>query len=298
MILNLLSFLLNYSKIDKTVESLKILLAKNIMSQWKYNKKRNIQDYEFKVYSQFGDDGIIQYLINTFPSIPKKFIEFGVENYEEANTRFLLIYNNWSGMVIDGNKKNIDYIKQDEIYWKYDIHARCEFITKKNINEVIKSEGFEGEIGIMSIDIDGNDYWIWKEISVVNPGIVIIEYNSTFGFERKITIPYQEYFVRTKTHYSNLYWGTSLNAVHDLAKEKGYVFVGCNSAGNNAYFIRKDVAKGKIKLLSAKEGYVEAKFRESRGKEGKLTYLYGRQKYECIKGHPIYNTISNRIEKL
>src|SRR5688572_5152319 len=132
----------------------------------------SLHDVEFQVFSQWGDDGIIQYLINKIEITNKIFVEFGVENYRESNTRFLLINNNWSGLVIDGSKDNIDYIKKDTVTWAYDLHSKCSFITKENINQIISGfleKGYEKEIGILSIDIDGNDYWIWKEISVVNP---------------------------------------------------------------------------------------------------------------------------------
>src|SRR5687767_11515119 len=147
---------------------------------------RSLHEVEFQVFSQWGDDGIIQYLISKIDIPNKTFIEFGVENYKESNTRFLLINNNWSGLVIDGSKNNIDFIKQDIISWGFDIHAKHAFITKENINELLSefiNKGYDSEIGLLSIDIDGNDYWIWNEIKVVNPIIVVVEYNAVFGAE-------------------------------------------------------------------------------------------------------------------
>lgn len=280
-------------------EDLYVLLGKMTAEIMKNRNDGNgIQSYEFKVFSQFGDDGIIQYLISKMPSIPKKFIEFGVENYTESNTRFLLMNNNWSGLVMDGDKENIKFIRNDHIYWKYALQARCEFITKENINSIIKSEKFDGEIGILSIDIDGNDYWIWKAIQGVNPWIVIVEYNSVFGSKKSITIPYLKNFMRTNAHSSNLYWGTSLGALIDLGISKGYAFIGCNNAGNNAYFIRKDLMKKRFRALSLQEGYVESKFRESRDTRGKLTFIRGSERLLQIKNLPVYNTKTDKIEKL
>ena len=117
--------------------------------------------------------------------------------------------NNWRGLVIDGSKKNIEYIQNDEIYWKYDIVAKSSFVTAENINKLIEENGFVGSIGLLHIDIDGNEYWIWKAINVIEPDIAIIEYNSVFGCERAITVPYDPFFNRTKKHYSNLYAGAS-----------------------------------------------------------------------------------------
>ncbi|WP_034890211.1 hypothetical protein [Gillisia sp. Hel_I_29] len=266
-------------------------------SQIKNKKVETLHDAEFKVFSQWGDDGIIQYLINYLEIKNKIFVEFGVEDYLESNTRFLLINDNWSGLVIDGSEMNIAKIKKDEIYWKYDLIAKSAFITKDNINQLIEEEGISDEIGLLHIDIDGNDYWIWKALTIVKPILMIVEYNSVFGYARAITIPYEEDFVWTAAHYSNLYFGTSILGLCDLAEEKGYSFIGSNSAGNNAYFVKNEFLKG-LNPLTAKEGYVEMKFRQSRDKDGNLNYLRGNEILKSINGMPIYNTRSNKIEKL
>jgi hypothetical protein len=118
----------------------------------------HLYDVEFKVFSQWGDDGIIQYLIRNLDIPNKTFVEFGVENYTESNTRFLLINNNWSGLVMDGSSENISYIKNDEIYWQYDLQAKHAFIDVDNVNDLISCAGFSEELGLLHIDIDGNDY--------------------------------------------------------------------------------------------------------------------------------------------
>src|SRR5215217_8673163 len=116
-------------------DTIKILLNQGKM-QAEFNKNKirvqSLEEVEFQVFSQRGEDGIIQYIINQLDIPNKIFIEFGVENYTESNTRFLLINNNWSGLVIDGSAENIRFIKEDFIYWKYDITAYHSFITKDN----------------------------------------------------------------------------------------------------------------------------------------------------------------------
>lgn len=102
----------------------------------------------FKVFSQFDEDGIIQYLINKVPIERKTFVEFGVENYEESNTRFLLLNNHWQGMVLDARASDIHYIQQDKIYWQYDLQAKCTWITRQNINELLRDAGFGEDVGI------------------------------------------------------------------------------------------------------------------------------------------------------
>lgn len=257
----------------------------------------SLHDVEFKVFSQWGDDGIIQYLINYLEIENKTFVEFGVEDYSESNTRFLLMNNNWTGLVIDGSEHHINNLKKNEIFWKYDLIAKSAFITVENINSLIETENIKGQIGLLHIDIDGNDYWIWRALTVVQPIIMIVEYNSVFGCDRAITIPYESNFVRTNAHYSNLYAGASILALCDLAEEKGYAFVGSNSAGNNAYFIKKEFCKD-LKVLSPQEGYVLSKFRESRDKDGELNYLRDIKRLESIKGLPVFNTKTKIIEDL
>jgi len=289
--------------IKKEIQANRFLLGQVKVQQLKesVNSISSIQEAEFQVFSQFGDDGIIQYLIQQIPISHQTFIEFGVERYTEANTRFLLMNNNWSGLVIDGDKKNVDFIQQDEIYWRYDLTAVCSFITAENINQLLVSNGFVGEVGLLSIDIDGNDYWVWKQITSVSPILVIVEYNSAFGL-LPITIPYQADFVRTKAHFSNLYWGTALGALYHLAEEKGYYFVGTNSAGNNAYFIRKDKlnldATPNLSPLTLERGFTESKFRESRNQYNALTFLRGKNRIKAIEDCQVYHVLEDKIFKI
>jgi hypothetical protein len=270
-----------------------MLLGKMLVNTLQF--KNSLADVEFSVFSQFGDDGIIQYLINTIKPANDFFVEFGVENYLESNTRFLMQNNNWSGLVMDGSKANTDFIRQQDFYWKHDLLVKQSFITAENINELLSDT--PESIGLLHIDIDGMDYWVWKAIEKKSIDIMIVEYNSVFGDERSVTVPYEPGFVRSKKHFSHLYAGASLPALCDLAEEKGYYFVGSNSAGNNAYFVQKGKA-GSVKHLTAKEGYVLSKFRESRDKNGQLNYLRGDERLEAMKGLPVYNTRSNSIEKI
>jgi hypothetical protein len=213
--------------------------------------------------------------------MPEKFVEFGVENYRESNTRFLISNRNWRGLVIDGGALNVETIAADPISWQHDLIARCAFITAENIEKVIGEAGFAGEIGILSIDIDGNDFWVWKAIVQTRPHLVIVEYNAVFGDLLDLVIPYDPSFVRTKAHYSNLYWGASIGALTRLGLEKGYTLLGSNRAGSNAFFIRNDRAchfLNKISDMSARP----SRFREARDHAGKLSLIRGRARANMI----------------
>jgi hypothetical protein len=269
----------------------KLLTARVLINQMRAaGKLGRISEAEFKVFSQFGDDGIIQYLIHRIQIPPDRqtFIEFGVQDYQESNTRFLLVNDNWRGLIFDAEQTNVDKIIQSHDYWRHDLTAVAAFIDRDNVNDLFVRHGFSGEIGLLSIDIDGNDYWVWERIEAVNPIIVVAEYNSTFGAQHAVTIPYDPTFQRGRAHYSNLYWGASLKALCLLAERKGYAFVGSNSAGNNAYFVRLDKL-GCIEPISVEEGYVDARFRESRNARGELTYLRGRARLQEISGMELFD---------
>ena len=286
-----------HNRIIDESEVQKVLIGNLLAGQIK--QKGIVKDFseiEFKVFSQWGDDGIIQYLIQNIDIPYKTFIEFGVESYIEANTRFLLLNDNWSGLIMDGSAEHMNSVRKSNIYWRYDLQVKDVFITKPNVNQLIASSGFDSDLGILHIDIDGNDYWIWKEIDI-SPIIVIVEYNSLFGFDNSWSTPYSDDFYRTKHHYSNICYGSSLLSLCDLAEEKGYDFVGCNSAGNNAYFVRKDKT-GDLNKHTAESGYRLSKFKEGRAKDGSLTYIRDKQRFEQMKGALVYNTRTNQTETL
>jgi hypothetical protein len=271
------------------------LLAMNVRAR---GPIASLSDVEFKVFSQFGDDGIIQWLTQEVALPSRTFIEFGVEDYTESTTRFLMMSDNWSGLVIDGSQDNIDSIRRCDYYWRHQLQAEAAFVDADNINGLLLSAQLGREIGLLHIDIDGNDYWVWKAIEAVVPAIVVLEYNAVFGAERAITVPYDPKFRRTEAHFSNLYFGASLSALRRLCESRGYLFVGCNSAGNNAYFVRAELASARVKLLSERASFVASMFRESRDPAGKLTLLSREQRLELIRGLPVVNVDTGRTEAL
>lgn len=269
--------------------------------QSKANKgKKNLPDFEeveFQVFSQRGEDGIIQYICSNIDIPNKIFVEFGVENYTESNTRFLLINNNWAGLVIDGSKDNIEFIKSDFVYWKYDLTAYQSFITKENINTTINKYTSCRDIGLLSVDIDGNDYWVWEAITDIKPRIVVCEYNSLFGAEKAVTVPYKPDFVRGSEHFSDLYFGASLGAFCKLAESKGYDFIGTSSAGINAFFVRKDLS-APFRIFTPLEGYRESANRDSRDEKRNLTFLRHHERLSVIKEMPVFDLENNRTAKI
>ena len=259
---------------------------------------KSIREYEFRVFSQWGEDGIIQRLTEVIDIKNKTFIEFGVEDFFESNCRYLMTKDNWSGFVMDGSRRNVSRLKNSNFYWKHQLEAKAAFITRENINELLETSGFDHDLGILSIDLDGIDYYILDAITDFKPRILICEFNPVFGGTRKISVPYKADFSRTKAHYSNLYWGASLAAVVDLANRKGYALVGTNSAGQNAFFVRQDLLNESVAEMTASQAYSASCYRESRDKRGNLNFISRDQRVEQIRGLPVFNIETNEIEPL
>jgi hypothetical protein len=231
-----------------------------------------LRNSEFKVFSQFGEDGIIQFLVSRVTIERDVFVEFGVEDYRESNTRFLLVHDNWRGLVMDAGSSHQEFLISSGLLWRHHVDAVSTFIDRANINDLIVGAGVEGDIGLLSIDIDGNDYWVMDAIEAVSPRIMVVEYNSAFGRTAAVTIPYDQGFVRSEAHWSNLYWGASLAALRRLADRRGYGLVGGNRAGNNAFFVRRDVI-GDVPEVDVSDAYAPSRFRESLNPDGGLSYV-------------------------
>jgi len=181
------------------------------------SKKQRLKNKEFKIYSQNGEDGIISYIFSKIKPKDYTFVEIGAGDGHECNTATLKKLYDWQGRQIDTEF----------------------FATAENVNQLFKYQG--NEIDLLSIDIDGNDYWIWKAIKC-KPRVVVIEYNASFG-HRSITIPYDPNFKWTPASDISFYHGASLKALTKLGEEKGYVLVGCESSGVNSFFVLKKYAK-------------------------------------------------------
>jgi hypothetical protein len=256
----------------------------------------SFRSQEFKVYSQHGEDGLLQHLIQAVKLPNQTFIEFGVQDYEEANTRFLAGQGGWRGLIIDGDKSAMEQVRLKKSLWFSDLTTVGEFITCENINSLFLENGFSGEIGVLSIDIDGNDFWVWDAINSVSPAVVICEYNHRFGEKLAVTIPYDPSFQRQKAHYSQIYFGASLKALCLLAERKGYDFVGASSSGVNAFFVRKDLRPACLKKLTAEEGYVRGSFMDALDESGRFIRMSAEEEYATVTRLPLVD-IEQLIQK-
>ena len=294
---NLYKLLYKLNSFEKNLDQIKMTQGVILDILMNNNALSKLNDYEYKIFSQWGEDGIIQKLINSIEIPNKTFIEFGIQDFVESNCRYLLKKSNWSGMVIDANLRDINSLKSSEEYWKNGLTAIHSFIDRDNINNIFKNGGISGDIGLLSVDIDGVDWWVLDAIDSVSPRILIVEYNSNFGSSRPITVPYDPLFNRLTKHFSGIYYGASLSAFDYLAKNKGYVLVGTNSNGSNAFFVRGDVFPNSgLVAKTVHEVFIDSKVRESRGVDGNLTFLNRNKREEILKGMPVFNVITQEIE--
>lgn len=187
----------------------------------------------FKNYKSQSDEAeILDRLINRF-DVPKVFVEFGFSGFE---FNCIKLINEWEGLLVDGTSYNVKIAK---LLFPKKIQAKCMWITLESL-EFIQNYAESRDLGILSIDVDGNDYWFLEQLIVANPAIIVAEYNSSFGLQ-SITVPYDPSFDRTKKHPSWTYYGASLSAIHHLCNQHGYSLIEISNSGVNAFFVRTDL---------------------------------------------------------
>ncbi len=208
----------------------------------------NINNYEKKVLSQRGQDGILEMIFDKIGTTNKFFVEFGI-HLREGNTLYLKSAKGWNGLWMDGkgDGKNI----------------KKEFITKDNINELLEKYNVPNTFDLLSIDIDGNDYYIWESIKK-NPRVLEIEYNSHISPNESKSIEYNPNFVWKGDDY----YGASLLALVKLGIKKGYTLIGCDSTGTDSFFIQNDLVKGKFLIQDINEIFRPPRFRGGHGQIG------------------------------
>ena len=197
-----------------------------------------INDFEYKITSQNNEDGIIEYIFSKIPNT-KNFIEIGFSFYE--NNTLNLIKNGWSGTLIDLHaKENILFKKFIKFFFpKSKIKVLTKKITKDNINYILETNLKISDVDFFSLDVDGNDYWILKSMTLSNFKCICLEYNHWIGKEEKKSIPYDENF----QFQDNGFFGASLLAFHDLLKEKKFDLIAVDSSGTNAFFVNNKYSK-------------------------------------------------------
>lgn len=209
-----------------------------------------IEETGFKVFSQFEEDGYLLYIFSLIGHGNKTFLEIGANDGINSNCSNLCIHFGWSGVFFEGNQKLIDrgkrfYSKYPTPYHPKPIYKQA-IVKRENVNELIKSCGLDGEIELLSIDIDGNDYWVWDAITRINPKVVIIETHVEFGMN-PIVVPYDPDYMYPGKH--PVYHGASPAAMQKLAAKKGYRLVVASELGINHIYVRNDLVPDLLKPI-------------------------------------------------
>lgn len=280
--------------LDRRLDEIKINQGLILTELNRHKDSLILSDYEFKVFSQWGEDGILQFLTANIDIRNKTFIEFGVEDFLESNCRFLLMKDIWQGFVIDGSSRNIDRLMASYFYWRYPLSAKAAFVTRENVSKLLDVSGFDRDLGILSIDIDGVDYFVLEQLQEWRPCILVAEYNGVFGMTSPVSVPYKPDFQRTRQHPSNLYYGASLSAFVHLLQGRGYALVGVNSVGSNAFFVRRELLNDRVREVALENCYQTSCFRESRDSSGRLTFLAGNNRREPIGHLPLVDVVTGR----
>lgn len=220
----------------------------------KYADPKKLNRYEYDIYSQTGDDGIIEEIFKRVNTTNKYFVEFGVSNGLENNSAALLVLG-WRGLWLEGSEKFVSQIYKNFAAPLKDnqLTVKNAFITAENIEALFEENKVPAEFDLLSIDIDGNDYWVWKAISKYKPRVVVIEVNSFWGPHIEWSMKYEpEYVWKRDTNH-----GTSVKAVEVLGRQKGYSLVGVNFSGENAFFVRNDLVGDKFAAPFTSENHYE-----------------------------------------
>jgi hypothetical protein len=217
----------------------------------------------FRVFSQFEEDGILLAIFGAIGDTNRTFIDIGSGDGINSNCANLAINFGWNGLFIDGDEKNIkkglQFYKSHPDTLLFPPKFKQAFIQRENINELIKNEGFSGEVDLVSIDLDGNDYWIWDALNVISPRVLIIETHIEFGLN-SIVVPYDKDYFYPGKHPD--YHGASPVAMKKLANKKGYRLVGANNYGFNTIYVKNGIADDLLPEVS-----VENILRHPRNKE-------------------------------
>ena len=267
----------------------------------KYNKVKYLSEVDYKIFSQNGEDGIIDYLLYSLNLEKPKFLEIGIGDYSESNTRFIFQRTSTDGHVIDFIPNLEEKIKKKVNLWKGNLNIINKKINSENIIEILNKNLALQNLDLFSLDIDGIDYWIIEKLPKDFSKIAILEYNHIFGNNLKVTVPNIENFDRSVYHYSNLCFGMSIKAAIEIMEKKNFYFVGTNLFKNNAFFVSKNYPKNEFfqNLIIEDLTYsANATFRESRDIKGNLNYLSGKKKIQEISECEVVELVDNDYKKV
>jgi len=272
------------------------------------NVVSSLWDVDYKVFSQWGEDGILDFLCHKLDISKPKVLEIGAGNFEECNSRFLVEMRNASAYLVDARKDLVNSKFVRRMSWKTHLFTEQTWVTPDNIDEIVtRAEELMDGIDIFSLDLDGNDYWILNNLKTLNFRVVVVEYNPLFGSVASVTVPRNDSFDRAAVNSSCLFYGASLKAYVELLADRGFTFVGTNRVGSNAFFVAASRATNLgIVIPESLDGFTDWRVREARDTFGRLLYTSGTDRNKIIENEIVVNlheintevTVSEALKEL
>jgi hypothetical protein len=218
--------------------------VETVLQAKKYGEPFHLATCESQLFSQNGEDGIIAEIFKRVGVTSKSFIEIGVGDGAENNTS-LLLHLGWRGLWIEGDDKNVNIIRKafKQYIENGSLRLVNAFVDAESAPKHVGAEDSSIEVDFLSLDIDQNTYWIWKSLKNVRARVVCVEYNAIWPPSIEWVVPY----LRDRTWDRSAEFGASLKSLEMLGKDLGYVLVGCDLCGVNAFFVRSDLADGRFR---------------------------------------------------
>jgi len=217
-------------------------------------------EVEFQCHSQNGEDGLLLYLFSLIQPTTRRVVELCAGDGIECNAANLILNHRWHGLLVDGNA---DLIARGQAFYATDRRTRFApptfvqaWVTAETVDALVQQHGFAGPIDLLSLDLDGNDYWVWRALEAITPQVVILEFNALCGPDRRVSMAYDPAY-RLNTAVTPYRCGASLAAFVALGRQKGYGLVGVHALGFNAIFVRDGVAEPLVPERSPQDLYAE-----------------------------------------
>lgn len=220
-------------EIDRRVESLvRMQAVKRRKLPYPYRLTAN----RFRMRSQRGEDGVLAAIFDEIGVKHRRFVDLGCGD-NGGNSGFLAAELGWTGLMVDGSRDAISGLRRE--FKSRNVAVKQAWITREDVNELVRRSGGGGKVDFLSIDIDGNDIWVWDALTEVVPRVVCIEFNTILGAERSVAVPYDAQFERDRELVHGRYFGASLAALERVGRRKGYRLVAVENV--NAFFVRRGV---------------------------------------------------------
>lgn len=206
------------------------------------------QTHGFALHSKKGEDGLLLHVLKEIGAKSRTFIEIGIQDGRECNTANLALNFGWRGVMLEAGP---EYAAAAKDYYSYarNVTVKQAFVSRENINALLDETGADRKPDVFSLDIDGNDYWVWEAMEGFEPRVAVIEYNYMLGAQRSATIAYNPEF-RYRSRFPRGYHGATLLALTRLANRRGMALVGVSDFGHNAFFVRRDALSGALREVA------------------------------------------------